>query len=86
MKLVFIKTEEENVEVFLKRQDQNEPFDYGEMILKMYEDGNVEDAEIIGNFTDIEEQSIQEMITDLRRAIDDVNEQQEENEPPDLSF
>ena len=35
MKLVFNKVNDETIDVFLNINQQNQPFDYGEMILKI---------------------------------------------------
>lgn len=86
MKLVFNKVNDETIDVFLNINQQNQPFDYGEMILKIYEDKTIEDAEISGTFTDIEVQSIKEMIADMRKAYEDVYAEQEETVSDEIVF
>ncbi|MGN0721181.1 MAG: hypothetical protein ACI4LZ_04395 [Anaerovoracaceae bacterium] len=80
MQLIFEKKDTDIIEVYLVDEGQKTQFDYGNMILDIYEDGIIEDAKLEGDFTEIEKQSINELVQDMRRAVDEANSQAESDE------
>lgn len=77
MVLSFSKTEEGDVTVQFKNGDEYEEFSYCEMIKKIYVDKCIEDAEIIGDFSDVEKTSISELVDELRAATSEGNSDKE---------
>lgn len=60
MKLVY-KKDENNIAVFFKEADSTSPFSYSEMIKKMYNEKEIDAPEIVGDFSERERKSIQEI-------------------------
>lgn len=68
MKLVFNKDENDSITVQFQDDSGTQTFSYSEMVKKIYNDRVIEDPVINGNFTDIERNSINELIRLLRES------------------
>lgn len=77
MKLKFEKNNGDVLVSFVNNDDSNESFSYSNMVRKIYADKTIEDAEVIGDFTDIERDSIKVLINELRNALDDATRSEE---------
>lgn len=77
MKLKFEKNNGDVLVSFVNNDDSNESFSYSNMVRKIYADKTIEDAEVIGDFTDIERDSIKVLIKELRNALDDATRSEE---------
>lgn len=80
MQLAFEKKDDDKVEVFFKEDNQKVAFDYGELVLKLYNDKRMEPPEICGDFTEVEKQSIEQLVADINNAIEEANNPKEELE------
>jgi hypothetical protein len=69
MKLVFRKNESGEISVFRKEVDAEKPFVYVEMIKELIESRTIDEAEVIGNFSDAERGSISSMTRFISEAI-----------------
>ncbi len=81
MILSFKKTIDEEISVELKGTEGYEEFSYTKMIQKMHEDKSVEEAEIVGDFSQIERDSINQLISELRDAATEADSTEEEKLP-----
>ena len=73
MQLSFNKSIDGSIIVELKGEKGNEDFSYSRMIKEMYDDKSVENAEIKGDFSEKEIESIEKLVEELRAAIIDAN-------------
>lgn len=69
MKLVFRKNEAGEISVFRKEAGTEKPFVYVEMIKELIESPSMEEAEMLGNFSDAERGSISSMTRFISDAI-----------------
>lgn len=74
MKLMFKKTEEGQISVNFKDGDKYTDFSYSEMVRRIYEEKVIESAEIIGEFTQKERESITQLIKELKKSIMNLNQ------------
>lgn len=70
MKLRFDKDNNDNISVSFQNDSETEEFSYSEMVKKIFYDRTIEDPYINGNFTNIERDSIKELIRLLRESSD----------------
>lgn len=76
MKLIFTRLESGDVKVSIQTGDCVIDFDYAEMVKSIYRDQVIEDAELVGAFSPIEEQSIKELVECSREALSSINTEQ----------
>lgn len=69
MKLVFRKNEAGEISVFRKEAGTEKPFIYVEMIKELIESRTIDEAEVLGNFSEAERGSIKSMTKFLSEAI-----------------
>jgi hypothetical protein len=69
MKLVFRKNEAGDISVFRKEAGTEKPFVYVEMIKELIESPSMDEAEVLGNFSDAERGSISSMTRLVSEAI-----------------
>ena len=69
MKLIFIKDEEENIIVKFKDGDKKEEFSYSEMVKRLYDERIIETAELEGDFSPEEEDSINKLVEEIKKVI-----------------
>lgn len=79
MKLSFTKQSDGEITVCFRGDDHDEEFSYSKMVRKIYKEKRIDDAEINGEFSDIEKESIGLLIEELRSAVIDS----EDTEAPD---
>lgn len=69
MQLSFEKDADGHISVKFKQGDTYEEFLYPEMIKKMYNEKTVDDSEMLGDFTQIEIKSINDLTKELQGII-----------------
>ena len=75
MQLSFDKDEQGNISVKFVDQDRYKEFSYAEMIKRIYDDKRIEDAKIVGTFSEKEIQSITDLIDRCREVIVEEGDQ-----------
>ena len=75
MKLVFSKRDNEDIKVEIQKGESRISFDYPEMVKLLYNDKQIEDSELIGEFSEIEKKSINELIQSIRQVIRQESEE-----------
>ena len=68
MKLIFNKDENDSITVQFQDNSGTQAFSYSEMVERIYYDRVIDTPVINGNFTDIERNSINELIRLLRES------------------
>jgi hypothetical protein len=71
MKLVFRKSEDEQISVFQSVDGGETAFLYTELISTLIGDPKLEDAELVGDFTDEEKRSIASMVSSINAVLCD---------------
>ena len=74
MQLSFKKTLEGEISVRLKAETQYDEFSYSKMIKRIYDDKEIKDSEMLGDFTEREIISIKELTDELRKAAGEVDD------------
>ena len=69
MQLVFRKKDGEEIATFIEKNGKITEFSYNEMIINIYKDRKVEEAKLDGGFTEVERESIAELIDELKEAL-----------------
>jgi hypothetical protein len=69
MRLKFVKGADNKICVYIYDNNEYTTFSYPLMIKEMFNDKIVEEAEIEGNFTDVEIKSIKDIIEMLKSSI-----------------
>lgn len=69
MKLSFNKQSDGEITVHFRNGADIEQFSYSMMVKKIYDEKKIEDAEILGEFSEIEQESIRSLINELRTAV-----------------
>lgn len=77
MKLKFEKNNGDVLVSFVNNDGRNEVFSYSNMVKRIYDDKTIDDAEVIGDFSDLERESINVLINELRNALDDATRSEE---------
>lgn len=74
MQLSFKKSSEGEISVCLKSETQYDEFSYSKMIKRIYDDKEIKDSEMLGDFTEREILSIKELTDELRKAAGEVDD------------
>jgi len=69
MKLVFKKSEDAEISVFISNGKDEVTFDYISMVKSLIEEREMETPDIIGDFTSAEIESIKSMVLYLNEAL-----------------
>ena len=69
MKLSFNKNSDGEISVHFRNGVVLEQFSYSAMVKKIYDEKKIEEAEINGEFSEIERESIRSLINELRNAV-----------------
>ena len=77
MKLVFRKDEKSEISVFRKVDGEEKDFSYVEMIKVLIDVGELEDPEIVGEFTEAEKNSISSMVSFINNQLQSSEEIEE---------
>lgn len=80
MQLSFRKQENGEVEVLFKEGTKYEDFSYPEMIRKLFVDRGIDESEMVGEFSESEEESIIELTKEIRKAIANADKEIKGNE------
>lgn len=83
MKLIFKKDEESQISVVQDIDGEEQKFSYVNMIKELIESGEMEEPEIIGDFTDAEEESIKRMVEFINEEVGTDEDEEEDDEEID---
>lgn len=72
MTLALTKHPDGNITISFKNGTAYEEFSYSQMIIRLYADRQIDEPEMIGDFTDDERYSINELIKEMRSAVMDA--------------
>ncbi|MBN1632425.1 MAG: hypothetical protein JW990_21920 [Thermoleophilia bacterium] len=71
MKLIFRKSDEEQISVWQSADGEEKKFSYSEMINTLIRSGELESPETIGDFTEDEKKSISSMVERINAVLNE---------------
>lgn len=80
MQLSFEKQQNGEISVKFKVNETYEDFSYSKMVRKIYDEKIIEDSELIGTFSDKENDSICELINEFRNVVSELEQKAESEE------
>ena len=85
MNLIFEKKDPQTIKVKIKNNGQTIDFDYMSMIKGILSSGSLDKSELIGEFSSVEEKSIESMVLHLNECVPQNDTKEEEDTDTEIN-